>query len=608
MRKNCGFMARDSPLLPGSRVSRPVLTGTSWHWGPKATTASAAIDEANGAQQQPAASASKGRCGVGCGARGVCVPKLGRCDCGPYMWGANCSIPVVTQTICVYNDSSPWFCDKPACLHSTAEVAVAAPGEPPRKCVGAPLFNCPRGCHGRGACKAGGRCFCYEGYGGVDCGTPTPAKCLNDCNGRGECQKGWCKCRRPYWGTDCARGGGRGAGVRCTTPPCVYVYDLPPRMNVLALKAEYDWREQYPGKKFDYRTPPTLHEALLGSAHRTTDAAAADLFYVPTWDWHGAWGNPEVYYRAHRYISTAYPFWNRSGGADHLWAIARDAAACDTPWGSLLEELKTSLILSNWGGVTGLSGRVGERCFKPGWDVVVPGTLTDAVVAKSPFWLGEAALRRQHASRTTQLFFSGALCWKTSTIARTERALRDKCERSYSEPGFLSRYSFGLRYEIFRKHRHAEGFKLLASDFPPSMPPAGARTPLDDEILRSKFCLCPSGTGWGMRVYHVLVLGCVPVLTQHDGEHPPVAQAFEPEVLDWADFAVVVRRDQIDTLPELLRTVDLAKKQAALRTVWHKLIWRGTLREPRRTQLPSPDAFDMTMAALRKRLAQPRAS
>ena len=30
---------------------------------------------------------------------------------------------------------------------------------------------------------------------------------------------------------------------------------------------------------------------------------------------------------------------------------------------TLLEELRTSILLSNWGGVTGLSGRVQERCF-----------------------------------------------------------------------------------------------------------------------------------------------------------------------------------------------------------------------------------------------------
>ena len=37
--------------------------------------------------------------------------------------------------------------------------------------------------------------------------------------------------------------------------PCIYVYELPARMNVLALKAEYDWRVQRPQKKFDYRMP-----------------------------------------------------------------------------------------------------------------------------------------------------------------------------------------------------------------------------------------------------------------------------------------------------------------------------------------------------------------
>ena len=40
------------------------------------------------------------------------------------------------------------------------------------------------------------------------------------------------------------------------------------------------WREQTPGRKFDYRMPPTLHEAILASAHRTTRPDEADLFYV----------------------------------------------------------------------------------------------------------------------------------------------------------------------------------------------------------------------------------------------------------------------------------------------------------------------------------------
>ena len=117
---------------------------------------------------------------------------------------------------------------------------------------------------------------------------------------------------------------------RCSKRPCIYVYELPARMNVMALKTEYDWRVQRPEKKFDYRmpqaswwtpleltplaTPPppppaerlastspqVFHEALLASPHRTALAAEADYFYVPTWDFHGSWGNPEVRDRTHR--------------------------------------------------------------------------------------------------------------------------------------------------------------------------------------------------------------------------------------------------------------------------------------------------------------------
>jgi hypothetical protein len=411
----------------------------------------------------------------------------------------------------------------------------------------------------------------------------------------------------------------------------VYVYELPARMNVLALKVEHDWRRQLKGKKFDYRmplvffearpddlasapppSPPPLHllhllsarrrQALLRSPHRTALPAEADFFFVPVWDFHGAWGNNEVYYRGARYISTAHPMWNASGGADHLWAVARDAAACATPWGSLREELAASTLLSNWGGVTGLSGREEERCFRPAQDVVVPGPVTHATVERSPLLLPPSERDAQMAARSTQLFFFGALCWKTDNRARSLEALEKKCATSYRQPGFLSRYSFGLRYDVWKRHRDAKGFRLYASDFPPSLPKGGVR--LDEEILAARYCLCPSGTGWGMRVFHVIALGCVPVLVQHDGEHPRVMQAFEP-ALNWSAFAISVRKDQVGELPALLAAADLGARQRALATVWSRLVWRDALREPLRSRLAGPDAFEMTMAAL-GRLAESR--
>ena len=82
----------------------------------------------------------------------------------------------------------------------------------------------------------------------------------------------------------------------------------------------------------------------------------------------------------------------------------------------MLEELRSSSLLSNWGGVSGLSGEVEERCFLPARDVAVPGTLKESTVRRSPWLLEEAPLRRQLGARETQLYFFGALCWKTDKV------------------------------------------------------------------------------------------------------------------------------------------------------------------------------------------------
>ena len=54
-------------------------------------------------------------------------------------------------------------------------------------------------------------------------------------------------------------------------------------------------------------------------------------------------------------------------------------------------------------------------------DVSVPGTLKESTVQRSPWLLddGDGALRRQLGARTTQLYFFGALCWKTETRVHT---------------------------------------------------------------------------------------------------------------------------------------------------------------------------------------------
>ena len=153
---------------------------------------------------------------------------------------------------------------------------------------------------------------------------------------------GFCHCRAPYWGVDCAMGGSD--APRCSARPCVYVYELPARMNVLSFRSN---GARWHTHESDEHMPQTLHLALLASPHRTSDANEADFFFVPVWDFVGfGWGSPAVYWRAHRYVTTAWPYFNRSGGRDHLWPVARDAGSCATPWGSLLDELRNGIVLS----------------------------------------------------------------------------------------------------------------------------------------------------------------------------------------------------------------------------------------------------------------------
>ena len=142
---------------------------------------------------------------------------------------------------------------------------------------------------------------------------------------------------------------------------------------------------------------------------------------------------------------------------------------------------------------------------------------------------------------------------------------------------------------------------------------------LDQKMLTSIFCFCPSGTGWGMRAFHSAVLGCIPLIIQDDGlyapgdystgsRHPSVLQAFEGLLLDWRDFAVRIPAKDIPRLDKILRAIAddpvmLQAKREALVRVYTRLLWRVSLPPQEARALgDAPDAFDSVMQALTLRL------
>lgn len=181
-------------------------------------------------------------------------------------------------------------------------------------------------------------------------------------------------------------GGGRGGAP--ALKPRIYVYELPGEYNsfLLARRQNSDAcaLREYVAPPGGPRGGPTsvawtgtlygaevaLHEALLASPHRTLDASEADFFYVPAYG--GCFisefnrpsprhwlcdechvGKPAALasvraMRWHadllRHIRTAHPYWNTSGGADHLWPFTHDEGACYAP-----RALGRAILLVHWG-------------------------------------------------------------------------------------------------------------------------------------------------------------------------------------------------------------------------------------------------------------------
>ena len=80
--------------------------------------------------------------------------------------------------------------------------------------------------------------------------------------------------------------------------------------------------------------------------------------------WYGA-GGPRVRNMAlmsllaKRWVQANFPYWDRRGGADHIFLYSHDEGACWAP----NEVTNSSIILTHWG----RTDRLPERCVWLGW-------------------------------------------------------------------------------------------------------------------------------------------------------------------------------------------------------------------------------------------------
>lgn len=376
------------------------------------------------------------------------------------------------------------------------------------------------------------------------CESGDVSKC---CSGRGECFVGVCICQPGAAGLDCAESSPRphraAHALPLRTDPRanslrIYVYDLPPDLGLTSYVLRTWFTSLIHAHAVCELTPAsncwshgsTIHSdasrvadttewrfidyLLKDAAVRTLDPEEADLFFVPTLG--SLQGMPKAagakrclergrMQLAIRWLRANHPYWDRSGGGDHVFFLPGDQGACGLganacPGRSdscgLGDDGTKPIFISAWG-LLGTPDkmskfarrsefesadpkaleaemRAGNWCHAPHKDVVVP-PFGDGQLATS----SEAAgVRNTYPPPRYALSHVGGI-WGAGNHGKRK-------------PSF---YSQGMRQALFLRYGGEAGRRVGFF--------VRNRSLQSLELLRvareSQFCFSPSGHGWGMR-------------------------------------------------------------------------------------------------------------
>ncbi|KAL4452535.1 hypothetical protein ABPG75_008197 [Micractinium tetrahymenae] len=490
------------------------------------------------------------------------------------------------------------------------------------------------------------RCDCYlDGYGGPTCEERYEQFCLNQCNGRGECLHGYCKCDPGWHGIDCAHQSafadasqpGREAqrpwiAEHVHTPaardfppgatrkrPLIFVYELASDYSTLLMQyrqerngctsRHYVQGNQTELSSWTFNVEPGFLEALLQSEHRTLDPEEADYFYVPALTscyiepvrgvadsvrdfWYGVHeirvhGVTNILLEASHWIQSHHPYWDRRGGRDHIWLVSHDEASCYVP-----AAIRSSIILTHWGRMDG------------------PNHTTT-----TGYWEDEYSTEFHHPHWAPDGFlwkFQGHQCYdpvkdlvvplmknpdhfhKSPLLGGTTRNRTILAfHRGLVQMGWPP-YSRGIRQRLVNaslEHGWKEKHNILIGEY--------ADIPGDySELMASSvFCLVVPGHGWSARMDDATLNGCLPVIIMDD-----VVVSFD-SVVDLSAFTVRIAQQDVEKLPEILQAISEERRQemrAAMARVWNRFTYSSYRPYAKRIrELQQQNAAEREAAGLR---------
>lgn len=642
---------------------QPTLTLTP----PAAAATEATL--ANAAAAPSVATAATPRlvdCAPGCAANGgTCNRELGRCDCPPFLSGADCSQRLFPSCATQHGMSPPLDpCGIPVqpsfpatcgCLLECHSLALDArqeciveveagrdmaaslermkrrmPWMPmvandsllARTRADAEASISQKHCSGRGIYTVQlpynfnppnapelhtPGCRCFPGYMGASCEIEYDQeaalhKCVHDCSAHGRCVRNSCRCDSGWWGVDCS-------------------------INAEALERSYSKRGVDATPRpliYVYEMPPRFTSWM--STYRKGDWTHDHWYGADVIMHHDLLQSPHRTLDPEQADYFFIPLYLSLGYYTHRYYFKHFTQTAAVALRAALKYVQeTWPYMKRNGGrdhilvFTQDQGNRFVRSLVPQatplihvhhWGaprtVLVDGTpmgdhLPGRDITTPPFHEGQRKMNR---------WFPGADGSAAPLRPETVRSVPANFSRVLFFSGKMNfnwgrHYSLGARQAVYRAHRHDPTALVMAFDNG-----VFEKLPMATHVANyatSKFCLAPAGYGFSSRQYECVFVGCVPVIIQDD-----VEMAFE-EVLPWRRFAVRVNFSDIPVLPQILASIPaetVARMRRGLGCIWPRMLWLS----PRLYHEQAPlvkalmqqglphDAFATTMWTLRRRL------
>ena len=315
----------------------------------------------------------------------------------------------------------------------------------------------------------------------------------------------------------------------------IYVYKLPAIFNEDQVKLN----ARRPPKIWDpnctanfYSAEYSLHHILLTSKYRTLDPWEADFFYVPAYSCCFLINNHPnnltktaiFHYKLLRHIRNDYPYFNLSQGRDHIWAFTQGfGAKMFGDW----RQINNGIFLVH-------NGQFTLDEFTPHKDLTIPPDLTGYNFPSVYDIPPSERLERKWLGH-----FGGTVLPINLTDERG------------------SHYSKGVRQYIKENFSKDPSFQITGTRV----------TSYIEDMMSSKFCLCPEGWhAWNPRPYQAVLLGCIPVLLSEE-----IELAFE-EMIDYSKFMIRVHPQDVSKLKSILTAVPEYEVEAMRKEM--ERIWR----------------------------------